>query len=96
MELNKLNRNIYALTFGPRTIPPMAQKMSKKIMRLSYKQYKRSLCNNDDMSLHSMVVGEQLPTVAEIMGSILTKYISIAANNCGYAGTAAELMVNYV
>ena len=51
VELNKLNWNLYALTFGPQTIPPMAQKMSKKIMRLSYKQYKCSLCNNGDMLL---------------------------------------------
>ena len=65
-------------------------------MRLSYKQYKLSICNNGDMSLQSMMVGEQRPTVAEITASILTNYISLAANNCLYDGTAAELMVNYV
>ena len=65
-------------------------------MRLSYKQYKHSICNNGDMLLQSMMVGEQLPIVAWLMASILAKYISLASNDCWYAGTAAELMVNYV
>jgi len=43
VALNKLNRQLYALTFGPQTIPPMAQKMSKKKMQLNYTQYKRML-----------------------------------------------------
>jgi hypothetical protein len=29
-EYKKLNRDIFALTFGQHDIPPMAQKMSKK------------------------------------------------------------------
>ena len=41
VELNKLNRQLYALTFGPKTVPPMAQPLSKKKMRLNYKEYKR-------------------------------------------------------
>ena len=55
MELNKLNRNLYALTFGPQTTPLMAQKMSKKRMRLNYKHYKRNLRENGDMPLHIMM-----------------------------------------
>ena len=30
------------------------------------------------------------------MDSPLAKYISLAANNCGYGGRAEELIVNYV
>ena len=56
VELNKLNRHIYALTFGPQTIPPMNQKTSRKRMHLNYKQYKHSLCENGNMSLHIMIV----------------------------------------
>ena len=43
-----------------------------------------------------MIVGDQRPIVAELMASLLTKYISLATNDCGYTGMAAELMVNYV
>jgi hypothetical protein len=35
-------------------------------------------------------------TVAEMMDSPLAQYISLAANDCGYSGTAEELIVNYV
>ncbi len=37
-----------------------------------------------------------IPTVAELMGSPLAKYITLAANDCGYSGTAEEPIVNYV
>ncbi len=35
-------------------------------------------------------------TVAELMDSPLAKYITLAANDCGYSGTAEELIVTYV
>ena len=73
MELNKSNRQIYALTFGPKTIPPMNHKNSRKRMRLDYKQYKLSLLENCDMLLQSMKVGEQCSTVSDIMASPLAK-----------------------
>ena len=62
--------------------------MSKKRMVLNYKKCKRSICENGDMSLQSMAVREQLPTVAELMASPLAKYTTIAANDCRYGGTA--------
>ncbi len=37
-----------------------------------------------------------IPTVAELMDSPLAKYITLAANDCGYSGMAEELIVNYV
>ena len=96
MELNKFNRQLYILTFGPQTISPMYQKMSKKIMHLKYKQYERSICENGDVSLQSMAVGEKCPTFAELVASPLAKYITIASNTCGYGGTTEELILNYV
>ena len=59
MELNKLNRQIYTLTFGPQTVPPMAQKMSKNRMRLNYKQYKFSIHEKSDMLMQIIKVGYQ-------------------------------------
>ncbi len=35
-KYKKLNRDMFALTFGQQDIPPMAQKMSKKQQRLNY------------------------------------------------------------
>ena len=57
-------------------------------MRLNYKHYKRSLCENSDMLLQSMTIGEKFPAVAELISSPLVKYINLAANDCGYGGTA--------
>ena len=49
--LNKWNSQLYALTFGTQTIPPMNQKISKKMIRLNNKKYKCSIRENGDMSL---------------------------------------------
>ena len=65
-------------------------------MCLSYKQYKHSLRENGDMLLQSMIVGDQFQTVADLMSIPLADYITIVANDCGYGGTAEELIVNYV
>ena len=94
VQLNKLNRNLYDSTFGLHTIPQIYQKMSKKRIRLNYNQYKHSLHKNGDMLLQSTVVGDQFPTADKLMDSTLDKCISIAANDCGYGGTAEELIVN--
>ena len=96
LELNKFNRQIYALTFGPQTIQPLAQKISKNRMRLNYNQHKRSIRDNGDMLLQNMIFGEKCPTVADIMDSPFSNYIILTSNYCGYGGTAEELIVNYV
>ena len=96
VELDKLNGRLYALTFGPQNISPMAQKISKKRISLNYNHYKRSLCEKGDMSLHIMMVGYQCPTVSELMANLLAKYISLAANDCGYGNKAEELINNFL
>ena len=58
VELNKLNRHLYALNLFLQTMPPMVQKIPRKKMHLNYKQYKHSLRENGDMSLQSIKVGE--------------------------------------
>ncbi len=37
-----------------------------------------------------------IPTVADLLASPLAKYITLAANDCGYSGKAEELIVTYV
>ncbi len=70
--------------------------LSKKRKQLKYKQYRRQLRKNGDESLALMTVTEAIPTVANLMDSPLAKYIKLAANDCGYSGTAEDLIVNYV
>ena len=48
------------------------------------------------MSLSMLTLTDGIPTVAELMDSPLAKYITLAANDCGYGGTAEELIVSYV
>jgi hypothetical protein len=48
------------------------------------------------MSLSMLTLTNRIPTVAELMDSPLAKYITLAANDCGYGGTAEELIVSYV
>ncbi len=110
-RLDKLNQDIFTLTFGKKNVPPMALKLSKKKKRLKYKQYRRGLRDDGDASLAVMGLTEasfstsfsnleypanDIPTIAEFLESPLAKYITLAANDCGYSGTAEELIVSYV
>jgi hypothetical protein len=70
--------------------------MSRKKKRLKFKQYRRTLKENGDESLSMMTMTDGIPTVADLMDSPLAKYITLAANDCGYGGTAEELIVSYV
>ena len=97
-KLDKLNRDIFTLTFGKREVPPMAKILSRKKQRLKYKQYRRSLREDGDAALSMMALTDDLDgiTVADLMESPLARYITLAANDCGYSGTAEELIVSYV
>ncbi len=48
------------------------------------------------MALSDGSDGDGIPTVAELLESPLAKYITLAANDCSYSGTAEELIVSYV
>ena len=98
-KLSKLNRDIFVLTLGRKDVPPMALSLSKKKKRLKYKQRRRALRDEGDEGLNRMSLAEAsdgIPTIAELMESPLAKYITLAANDCGYSGTAEELIVSYV
>jgi hypothetical protein len=94
--LAKLNQDVFTLTLGTRQIPPQALLLSKKKKRFKFKQYRRNLRENGDMSLSMLTMTDGIPTVADLMDSPLAKYITLAANDCGYSGTAEELIVSYV
>ena len=43
----------------------------------------------------SLTLDKTIPTVADLLASPLAKYITLAANDCGYGGKAEELIVTY-
>ncbi len=94
--MGKLNQDIFALTFGTRQIPPYNQTMSKKKQRLKYKQCQKSLQSSRDQALQLMSIEDSLPSISDLINSPLSKYITLAAYDCGYDGTAEELIVGYV
>jgi hypothetical protein len=48
------------------------------------------------MALMSLTLDKTIPTAADLLVSPLAKYITLAANDCGYSDTAKELIVSYV
>jgi hypothetical protein len=44
----------------------------------------------------SLRLNKTIPTVANLLASPLAKHITLAVNDCGYSGTAKELIVSYV
>ncbi len=48
------------------------------------------------MALMSLTLDKTIPTIADRLASPLAKYVTLAANDCGYNGTAEELIVTYV
>jgi hypothetical protein len=94
--MGKLNREMFALTLGSKQIPPYANTMSKKKKTLKYQQYRRSLHSRGDRALQLMLIEDSLPSISDLINSPLSKYNILAANDCGYDGTADELIVQYV
>jgi hypothetical protein len=43
-----------------------------------------------------MSIEDSLPSISDLINSPLSKYITLAANDCGYDWTAEELIVSYV
>jgi hypothetical protein len=48
------------------------------------------------MALIYLTLDKTIPNVADLLASPLAKYITLAANDCGYSGKAQELIVTYV
>ena len=94
--MGKPNQDIFALAFGTQQIPPYAQTISKKKKRLKYKQYQWSLQTSGDWALQLMSIKDSLPSISNLINSPLSKYITLAANDCGCDGTAEEVIVSYV
>lgn len=91
-----LDRSIYVLLQGSKQQPANAYNLSKKRQRLNYKQFKRQMREDGDRLLNKVCKENDLPTVEDILNSPLSKFITLAANDCGYEGSTKELIVNWV
>jgi hypothetical protein len=43
-----------------------------------------------------MSIEDSLPSISDLINSPLSKYITLAENDCGYDGTAEDLIVQYI
>ena len=50
----------------------------------------------DEWALQLMSIKDSLPCISDLISSPLSKYITMAANDCGCDGTEEELIVSYV
>ena len=92
----KLNRASYVLTCGRQHQSPMAKKLSQKCKRLNYKRYRRQLKDDSNKTVNSMHLDDNIPTIKELLDSQISKFITLAANYCGYSGTSEDPIVSHV
>lgn len=96
LKLLKLNRGLYALTCGRQHQFPMAKKLSQKRKRLKYMQCCCQLKEESNMTVNLVNLDDSIPTIKELLDSQISKFITLAANDCGYSGTSEDLVVKYV
>ena len=48
------------------------------------------------MTLNYMNPADSILTIAELMDSLISNFVTLAANDCGYEGTTEDPIVNYV
>ncbi len=79
----------FTCTFGHKQIPICAAKLYRKQLK-SKQRY--SLWNEiGDSMLNVMPIAP--PTIEELLASPLSKFITFAANDCGYSGSFTKIIV---
>jgi len=63
---------------------------------MKYRQRVKQRMEEADRLLNMMELRDDVPTVEELLESPLSRFITLAANSCGYSGTTQELIVNWV
>lgn len=91
-HLHARERKQYAVSLGPKDPSPMARRLARK--RLTNRQRRRRLRQYGDLLLFTL--SDQVPSVEELMQSPLSRFIHLAANDCGYNGSKRELICEVV
>jgi len=78
-------------------MPPKAYQLSERLAPKKFKQRLSRMQRKGDELLHgdTQLSGDDV-TAADILKSPLSKFIHLAANECGYEGTVQELVCNWV
>ena len=77
-------------------VPVRAFKCAVARKQMKYHQRVKQRMEEANRLLSMMELKDDLPTVEELLASPLSRFITLAANSCGYAGTTQELIVNWV
>jgi hypothetical protein len=76
-------------------VPVKACKWATARKRMKYRQCLKHRREEFDRMLNAEL-RDDVPSVKELMDSLLSHFITFAANRCGYSGTTKELIVNWV
>ena len=74
----------------------MAKKQSQMHKRPNYKRYSSQLKDEITKTVNSMHLDDSILDIKELLDSPISKFITLAANYCGYSGTSEDLIVNHV
>ena len=92
-QLSKAQKRQYYVSLCAKP-EPHAARLSRK--KLKFRQRRRLRQKEGDMMLGRMQLHDTLPTVEDIMASPLSRFITLAANDCGYRGSTLELVTTWV
>ena len=97
-HMSKKDRSIYYTSLNAKK-PPKACRLSRKKMKA--RQRRRIKREIGDAMLNAMHFGDDIKdekpvTVESILNSPLSKFIHLAANDCGYRGSEKELICNWI
>ena len=74
----------------------MAKKLYQKSKRLNYQQYSFQLKDESNMTVKLVHLDDSIPTIKEILDSPISKFITLAANYCGYSCISEDITLNHV
>lgn len=75
-----------------------ARQLLSKMQKTNKVKQILNMCQEESNKLLAAIdeSGKDDPSIAEIMSSLLTKFIDIAVKDSGYTGNSEELLLNYV
>ena len=94
-RVNALCPQTYPITKGSKDEPVNSRLLRQSRNRRKYHQRVREKREIGDRMLNAMTLND-LPDIDKIMDSPLAKFITFAANDCGYSGSTQDLIVNWV
>ena len=95
IDFENKRHNVFACSKS-QDMPVRAYKCAVARKRMKYRQRLKKRMEESDRILNAIELRDDVPTVQELLDSPLSRFISFAANSCGYKGTTQELIINWV